>query len=261
MGKSLVVLSLFLFFLSACQKTEVPTERPDHVPKNISHSGQLPSGAGGHKKIGKPYRVGNQIYRPLSSSAGYDATGVASWYGKDFHGKKTANGEHYDMHALSAAHPTLPLPTMVRVSNLENGRSVVVRVNDRGPFVKNRLIDLSYSAAKALGFTTKGTSKVRVQALNSKVKKQPISQLSSTATSDQTGVYVQVGAFSSHDNAKKLRLQLQKNFSRVAIKAPHQGTQKWYRVRIGPIYDSFEVERTILSLQGYGHVQSIVVTE
>ncbi|HXH64072.1 MAG TPA: septal ring lytic transglycosylase RlpA family protein, partial [Mariprofundaceae bacterium] len=125
----------------------------------------LPSGAGGHTKTGTPYSVNGRTYYPLASAYGYDATGVASWYGRDFHGKRTADGEWYDMHAMSAAHPTLPLPTLVRVTNLDNGRQVVVRVNDRGPFVRNRLIDLSYAAAEELGFANKGTTHVRVQAL------------------------------------------------------------------------------------------------
>ncbi|MDQ6974992.1 MAG: septal ring lytic transglycosylase RlpA family protein [Mariprofundaceae bacterium] len=111
----------------------------------------------------KPYKIGGQWYYPLLKADGYDEKGIASWYGKDFHGKKTSNGEHYDMHALSAAHPTLPMGTKVRVTNLENGKSMVLRINDRGPFVKERLIDLSYAAAKKIGYARKGTTRVRVQ--------------------------------------------------------------------------------------------------
>jgi len=260
MGKYLVVLTLVLFLLAACQTKNIQTGEAGNVPENISRSSQLPSGAGGHHKIGKPYKVGHQTYRPLLSSAGYDATGIASWYGKDFHGKKTSNGERYDMHALSAAHPTLPLPTIVRVSNLENGKSVVVRVNDRGPFVKNRLIDLSYSAAKMLGFTSKGTSRVRVQSLDDQLK-TPTGSSPLPVADVQTRMYIQVGSFTSHSNAKKLQHQLQKTFSNTNIEASNHKLGKWYRVRIGPIHDALEVERTILSLQTYGHVQSIVVTE
>ncbi len=114
-----------------------------------------------HYKVGTPYQVSGQWYHPRMVSQ-YEQEGVASWYGTDFHGRPTANGEVYNMYDLTAAHPTLPLPSLVRVTNLENGRSAVVRVNDRGPFVKNRIIDLSKQAARALDFERKGTARVRV---------------------------------------------------------------------------------------------------
>ncbi len=218
----------------------------------------LPETTGGHYKTGKPYRVGGQVYYPLSTAAGYDATGIASWYGKAFHGQKTANGERYDMHALSAAHPTLPLPTMVRVTNLENGRQIVVRVNDRGPFVKNRLIDLSYSAARLLGFADKGTCRVRVQALVSMPEQRSDTP---TPADIHSPMYVQVGAFSSPENARELKLKLLRHFSAVKIQQSHREIQTWYRVRIGPIYDSSDIEQTVISLQRLGYARSIVVTE
>ncbi len=112
-------------------------------------------------KIGAPYKIGTQWYVPREQP-GYDAVGVASWYGPNFDGKPTANGEIYDRHALTAAHPTLPLPSLVRVQNMSNGRSIVVRVNDRGPFVSGRIIDLSFAAANELGFAGRGVSQVRV---------------------------------------------------------------------------------------------------
>lgn len=119
------------------------------------------------RKIGKPYRINGVTYYPLQSSEGYRRKGIASWYGSDFHGKKTANGEIYNMYAMTAAHPTLPLPTWVRVTNLENGRNILVRVNDRGPFLRGRLIDLSYTAASKLGMAEQGTAPVLVEALPS----------------------------------------------------------------------------------------------
>ncbi|MEW5727556.1 MAG: septal ring lytic transglycosylase RlpA family protein [Pseudomonadota bacterium] len=115
-------------------------------------------------KVGKPYQVKGVWYYP-SEDWDYDETGIASWYGSDFHGKATANGEVFDMNAVTAAHKTLPMPSMVRVTNLENGRSVVVRVNDRGPFVNGRIIDLSRRSAQMLGMEAQGTAKVRVQIL------------------------------------------------------------------------------------------------
>jgi rare lipoprotein A len=114
-----------------------------------------------HFKVGSPYKVNGHWYYPEVVSA-YEATGIASWYGSSYHGRLTANGELYDMYALSAAHPTLQLPSVVRVTNLANGRSLVLRVNDRGPFVKDRLIDLSWAAARELGFERQGLARVHV---------------------------------------------------------------------------------------------------
>src|SRR5512134_470700 len=122
-----------------------------------------------HYRVGTPYQINGVWYRPAENFR-YSKTGIASFYGgeargPDFHGRMTANGEIYDMHALTAAHPTLPLPTFVSVTNLENGRSIVVRVNDRGPFVNGRLIDVSRRAAQELGFERQGTASVRVEVL------------------------------------------------------------------------------------------------
>lgn len=122
-----------------------------------SHEGPRP-----HFKVGQPYKINGQWYRPQMVES-YEKVGIASWYGSAFHGRPTANGEIFDMYELTAAHPTLPLPSLVRVTNLENGRSLVLRVNDRGPFVANRLIDLSKGAAQELGFESKGLAKVRVE--------------------------------------------------------------------------------------------------
>lgn len=111
--------------------------------------------------VGAPYRIKGRVYVPRTNPD-YDRIGVASWYGRAFHGRRTANGERFDMHALTAAHPTLPLSTRVRVTNLDNGRSIAVRVNDRGPFARGRIIDLSQAGARALGFEARGTARVRV---------------------------------------------------------------------------------------------------
>ncbi len=142
------VLALMIpLFLVACSTSEKPS---------------IPSGQGGYYKVGKPYQIAGVWYYPKEDEH-YDATGIGSWYGPQFHGKRTANGEVFDQEQLTAAHPTLPMPVLVRVTNLENGRSVVVRVNDRGPFVNGREIDLSRKAAELLGYDRKGTARVRVQ--------------------------------------------------------------------------------------------------
>jgi rare lipoprotein A len=130
-------------------------------PRVATHDGPMPKG-GGYYKVGRPYSVAGRWYTPREQP-GYDARGVASWYGDDFHGRKTANGEIYDMNALTAAHPTLPMPSYVYVTNLDNGRTVLVRVNDRGPYVGNRIIDLSRAVARSLGYEGRGLSNVRVR--------------------------------------------------------------------------------------------------
>jgi len=132
-----------------------------HVAKSIGATG---STGGGIYKIGDPYKVGGDWYYPAENEE-YDSEGIASWYGPNFHGKPTANGEVFDQNLITAAHPTLPMPIYARVTNLENGRSLVVRINDRGPFVADREIDLSRRSAELLGYINKGTARVRVQYL------------------------------------------------------------------------------------------------
>lgn len=151
------------FALSGCTELQLT----EHFAKKAMHQPppQTAPAITGPRKIGKPYQIMGQWYYPVSSSEGYREKGIASWYGKEFHAKDTANGERYNMYAYTAAHKTLPLPTYVRVTNLQNGKSIVVRVNDRGPFVAGRIIDLSYASAVAVGMDVQGTAPVLVEAL------------------------------------------------------------------------------------------------
>ncbi|MEJ2694694.1 MAG: septal ring lytic transglycosylase RlpA family protein, partial [Candidatus Thiodiazotropha sp.] len=135
-----------------------------HYSKRVVEYGQPVPKGGGRYKVGLPYTIKGKTYTPKEVSH-YDQVGIASWYGKDFHGRRTANSEVYDMEALTAAHTTLPLPSYVRVTNLSNGRSLVLRVNDRGPYAHNRVIDLSWAAASLLQIERAGTGRVRVQYL------------------------------------------------------------------------------------------------
>jgi rare lipoprotein A len=134
---------------------------PKYSQRVVDEGEPVPKG-GGSYRVGQPYSINGRTYVPHENPK-YRAEGVASWYGRDFHGRLTANGEVYDMHSISAAHTTMPLPSYARVTNLENGRSIVVRVNDRGPYVRNRVIDVSIAAAKALEFYGKGIARVRVE--------------------------------------------------------------------------------------------------
>jgi rare lipoprotein A len=166
-GAHVGVLLFAAFALANCASTDrlVSTSSPSssskYSAKMVEEGAQVPKG-GGRYSVGKPYSINGQTYVPTEDT-GYRVEGVASWYGPDFHGRQTANGEVYDMHSISAAHPTMPLPSYARVTNLDNGRSIVVRVNDRGPYARNRVIDMSIGAAKALEFYGYGLARVRVE--------------------------------------------------------------------------------------------------
>lgn len=202
MLKRLSLLIVTLIIASCSTPTGVPGKGATPKEEPLSPSGNPES-----------YEVFGTTYRILPTSRGYREVGYASWYGKDFHGKRTSSGTPYNMYAYSAAHKTLPIPTYVKVTNLENGRSLVLRVDDRGPFVKNRIIDLSYTAAKELDLIQKGTAKVEVVALPpyqhlKNPKAHPTEQAIQTPPSaPNTAVeggryYVQLGSFKERGNAE-----------------------------------------------------------
>jgi rare lipoprotein A len=167
----------------------------------------------------------------MPSSEGYREQGMASWYGAPFHGRRTSSGAIYNMHELTAAHKTLPLPSVVRVTNVETGQSVVVTVNDRGPFVKDRIIDLSYAAAKELGIVASGTGVVEVQAISDAPDSPPQPKAER--------LFLQVGAFSDEINAARLKNNLESNgVNNVVIRYDDGVIPALYRVRIGPLEGS-----------------------
>ena len=185
-----------------------------------------------------PYRVNGKTYRVLSSSKGYREQGLASWYGSKFHGRRTANGEVFNAYAASAAHRSLPIPTYVRVTNLDNGRSMTVRVNDRGPFHPDRIIDLSYAGAVRLGFDQQGTARVEVVALD--VGDGPDLRSRGDAGTGLLGNtpyrYIQVGAFSEKARAEELSKRLRGEVQApVAVSEILLGDEAYYRVRVGPV--------------------------
>ncbi len=188
----------------------------------------------------KPYTVFGQTYYPLESGHGYVEEGVASWYGKDFHGKTTSNGEIYDMHGMTAAHKVLPFGTQLRVTNLDNNRSIVVRVNDRGPFVANRIIDLTKAGAEQLDMIGPGTARVRLESIGA---------VPGQVGADLTGnFYVQIGSFSVRDNAHKLAERMAErhlNMRVVFVPELH-----FHRVQVGPYSSLAEAENAAVTLQG-----------
>jgi len=190
----------------------------------------------GSSRVVRPYKVLGKWYHPLPDARGFRQRGIASWYGKDFHGKKTSNGEIYDMNRISAAHKTLPLGTYVRVRNLKNDKTLDLRINDRGPFVAGRVIDLSKAAAKKLGVYGPGTGQVEVIALAA-----PRSAKNGSASRETVNYYkgnftIQVGSFSDLNNAKKFWKRLDRLYKNVHITPyyPHRGSGVcMYRVAVG----------------------------
>lgn len=224
---------------------EVQTRPPDvsTIPDAVPRA--EPRSARGNPAF---YDVLGKRYFVLATAEGYLERGVASWYGPGFHAATTSNGERYDMYAMTAAHTTLPLPAYVQVTNLRNGRSVVVRVNDRGPFKSGRIIDLSYTAAAKLGMLKDGTTFVEVRAL-----------IPGKTTAESPGappaaaLYVQAGAFSTEANATRLLEQLrQKGVEKSFVRADQREGQTLYRVRVGPIPNVQEFDRVVARLKSLG---------
>lgn len=227
-----IVLKLktgLLFFLLLYCTTACIESRPTRIP--------------GYPK---PYKVFNKWYQPIPSAKGYTQTGRASWYGKKFHGKKTANGEIYNMHALTAAHKTLPLGTWLHVENLENGKEVTVRVNDRGPFVGKRIVDLSYKAARKIDMTGNGTARVKIKAINKPV----VEKRDRTASVSVAGLFsVQVGSFSEKTNAEGFSRRLSNIYKGVHIILENNV----YKVRVGRYAFRKEAERMKETLKTAGY--------
>ena len=194
-----------------------------------------------------PYTVFGKTYRVLDSAEGYRETGIASWYGTKFHGRKTSSGEPYDVYKITAAHKSLPLPAYVKVTNLENRRTLIVRVNDRGPFKAGRIIDLSYAAAVKLGVFPKGTARVLVESVA--VEKQSFlkrifsgKSKSKRAGQSGEGYFIQAGAFSSRANAEKLEQRLKTQ--RLGNTRTHGAdSDRLFRVLIGPFGKRDEAEQ------------------
>ncbi len=204
------------------------------------------------------YDTLGQRYYVLPLADGYLERGVASWYGPTFHGGNTSSGEPYDMYAMTAAHKTLPLPCYARVTNLRNGRSVVVRINDRGPFVANRLIDLSYTAAARLDMLREGTALVEVRALTPTVP----DALTRSAAAPPPALYMQVGAFADPQNAQRLLARLQVAGVGVAfVAAPPEGSGRLYRVRLGPVASVAEYDRLAARLATLGLTDARLATD
>ena len=249
MVRRIIFLLCCTLVLSACVTKRANVARPPESTRP------------GTKASQRPYTVYGQRYEPLESHEGFVQTGVASWYGMDFHGKTTSNGEIYDMNAMTAAHKTLPLGVYVKVYNKENGREAIVRVNDRGPFVKGRIIDLSYGAAKKLGVDVAGTAPVRIEALGYRVSGPAGREEYSSQVNYDAGNYtVQVGAFKDYQNAVKLSEEMKKAVGFSEIHAAMVYGELFYRVYAGKHTSLKSAEAAETSFSGHGYPGSFVVS-
>ena len=293
-ARSLGAIALALLIVAGCRSTtpttRVPpsTQNPPSVPTAVPGQAVPPSPAARiapesvpdavprvepRSASGNPpfYEVFGKRYYVLPSSVGYLERGVASWYGPGFHEVRTSAGEPYDMYGMTAAHKTLPLPAYVRVINLQNGRSVVVRVNDRGPFVGNRIIDLSYTAAAKLDMLRGGTAMVEVRAIDPTAPEHALGSsapgpaMPSTAALTAAApppaavptviapLYIQAGAFADPANAERLVAKLRGGgYGSVFVRENDMAGRKMYRVRIGPIADVPEFDRVVAALEHVG---------
>jgi rare lipoprotein A len=260
--------ALGVLALSAC--SVAPHRPPPHPPPPAAVAPPPPSGVDTvpdavprtepRSAHGNPpfYDVLGRRYYVLSTADGYLERGVASWYGPTFHGGNTSSGEPYDMYAMTAAHKTLPLPCYARVTNLRNGRSVVVRINDRGPFVANRLIDLSYTAATRLDMLREGTTLVEVRVLSPAVP----DELTRATAQPPPALYLQAGAFADQQNAQRLLARLQAaGLEHAFIALPLQSGAHLYRVRLGPIDNVAQFDELTSRLNALGIPESRLSVE
>jgi len=274
-----LTLSIILTGLWSCGTV---TEQQDGAPRVKPDVANIPDAVPRDEprsKYGNPasYEVFGKRYYTLASSENYIERGKASWYGTKFHGRRTSSGEPYDMYAMTAAHKTLPLPSYAEVTNLDNGRKVVVKINDRGPFHDDRLIDLSYSAATKLGIIDKGTGNVEVRVITKKnvtasthiTVKESIAKATTTSntvaptsTIGKVVLFLQVGAFSTISRAEQIKQQVQQQIEeRVHISPVERAQTPLYRVRVGPLESAESGERIASRLVGLGFSETRLVTE
>jgi rare lipoprotein A len=231
----------------------------------------------------KPYVALGQRYTPMTTAAPYKARGLASWYGRRYHGKPTASGELYDMYAMTAAHPTLPIPSYARVSNVRSGKMVIVRINDRGPFHSDRLIDLSYAAAVKLGIVRSGSDLVDIESVSpgeapsaslppaTEVAQPPVdAPAASQAASDSApiastqsgtaGVYIQLGAFAAQRNAEDYLLRIRSELSWLSESLAVFSRDGLYRVHIGPYPDREQASQVASRIAQSMDVRPVVIS-
>lgn len=226
----------------------------DNPPANIdSIPDAVPIAEPLHRYANRPYSALDKTYTPLTDAGDFKQRGIASWYGRKFNGQRTSSGEKYDMYAMTAAHPTLPIPSYARVTNIATGRSVIVRINDRGPFLHDRIIDLSYTAAHKLGITGSGSLEVEVQSITAKGNSRTIAKSEAVQSVPlepavqspvaESGVFLQLGAFNTKDAAERFMEEMRTKLGDVGRKLTISSQNNKSRVHIGP-YASVEEARS-----------------
>jgi len=266
-----LAVSLSVLILHGCstrvfEEQDGPGEHRDvsHVPDAVPRVEPLSRG-------GNPssYVVFGKRYYPMREARGYVQRGIASWYGRKFHGNKTSNGETYDMYRMTAAHKRLPLPSFAEVTNLENGRRVIVRVNDRGPFHENRIIDLSYAAASRIGMLGKGTALVEVRVIDPRAPDPPVRVAIPTpppvgpaGVASAPRIFLQAGAFSDSANAERLRARLETGLARqVRVVPVDAAAGRVHRVQVGPLASVAIADQVTEAMHGLGIAEPLVVVD
>ncbi len=247
----LIVMSLIITACSTGRYQQLNDSTPDRLPNKTELKDAIPRAEAYSRGGNKNYRVRGIDYQVLPDAQDFEETGIASWYGNKFHGHLTSNGEIYDMYAMSAAHKNLPLPTYVKVTNLTNNKSIIVRVNDRGPFHQNRIIDLSYSAAYKLDMLKTGTAKVKITAIteasnNTKVKIVAAQKEKVTSVTNSVKNVIQVFATSKLELAQLTADSLAKQYSQTVHYPMKDGI---YRIQIGPITNESALKRLLSELK------------
>ncbi len=240
----LLVAGLVLLTLAACGGK--PTVRVVDTPQTR----ELPGWQ-------RPYEVDGVRYYPLLDGQGFRERGTASWYGRDFHGRRTSNGEVYDMYAVSAAHKTLPMGSRVVVTHLHTGRQVTVRINDRGPFVGDRIIDLSYGAARELGMVETGLAEVEIAVVSSPALRSSVSAVGKPSSA--VSYAIQIAAFSVADNAARLADQMRSRYGQSQVAAATVDGREVHRVRVGRFTSVESAERAVERLRAEGYGGSFIV--
>lgn len=283
MNNKLLFLILIIGLMTGCQTSSRYTQHKDSAPDTIrsiiDFKNAVPQYEPYKEQNSRPYKVLGKHYTPLLTGKGYEAIGNASWYGQKFHGHLTSNGETYDMYTMTAAHKTLPLPSFVKVTNLENNKQAIVRVNDRGPFHADRVIDLSYAAAMKLGFHRSGTTRVKLEVIYvdkdnmvSVGKQPPVSLLQyagktpepelseqpqpSSLVDPLLSYYIQVAALTDPNQAKAISEGLAALYQ-VPSEMPL--IDNIYRLRLGPLTDRFQVQMLLDELKRNGYPEAYTI--
>ena len=236
----------------------------ENLPENLD---EIPNAKPKYEALSKwasrPYVAFDKKYTPMKKIIPFKEEGYASWYGKRYHGKKTSIGEAYDMYQMTGAHKTLPLPCYIKVTNLKNKRSVIIRVNDRGPFVDNRIIDLSYAAAHRLRIIETGSELVRIEMVNPSLAKKNIKETENVSSTNSSikYFYIQAGAFSSEDNASYLIKRLSKIQFRNSLNIKKLSKNSLHLVTIGPYDSKKNAEQALKDIAQKIQLNSFIISE